>query len=124
MRRLALTNPAAAYRRVDLDARIEAARADELTRICLEEAVAALSQALYTLNRKPDAVPRERLSRAHSIAVYLARSVAPDNPIPDALTRFYGGLAKAIGANMNSPRVDQIKQARQDLQDVLIAISF
>ena len=37
--RLLSDNPAAAYRRVDLDARIEASASDELTRICLEEAV-------------------------------------------------------------------------------------
>lgn len=118
-----LTNPAAAYRQVDLDARIEAARADDLTRICLEEAVEALSQALYAMERTPEIVPRERLSRAHSIAIYLASSVAPEDPMRDALVQFYGGLADVIGANMNAPRVDPITQARDDFQDVLNAVS-
>ena len=38
--------PTAAYRRVALDARIEGAAGAALARICLEEAVAALGQAL------------------------------------------------------------------------------
>ena len=44
-------NPAAAYRRVALEARIEASGSADLTRICLEEAVAALGHALTALDR-------------------------------------------------------------------------
>ncbi len=118
-----LKTPAAAYRQVDLDARIEASKADDLTRICLEEAVGALNQALFALERAPDQPPREGLSRAHSIAVYLARSVASDHPMRQALVQFYGGLAHVIGANMNEARYAEILQARDDFQDVLGAVS-
>lgn len=44
-------NPAATYRRFELDTRIEASGSADLTRICLEEAVAALGQALIGLDR-------------------------------------------------------------------------
>lgn len=44
-------NPAAAYRRVALEARIEASGSADLTRICLEEALAALGQSLIGLAR-------------------------------------------------------------------------
>ena len=118
-----LRTPAAAYRQVDLDARIEASASDDLTRICLEEAVTALGQALITLERAPDAPPREALSRAHGIAIYLARSVAPENPMRQALIQFYGGLADTIGRNMNEARFAEIAQAREDFDDVLSAVS-
>ena len=38
-----------AYRRVDLDARIEASTGEDLTRICLEEAVTSLGQAIAAI---------------------------------------------------------------------------
>lgn len=117
-----LRTPAAAYRQVDLDARIDASRADELTRICLEEAVGALSRALIALERTPQNPPRDALARANGIAVHLARSVAPDNPMRQALVQFYGGLASAIGRNILEPQPQQIAQVRDDFQDLLNAV--
>ncbi|NQX93505.1 MAG: hypothetical protein HRT64_01005 [Erythrobacter sp.] len=118
-----LKTPAAAYRQVDLDARIEASASDDLTRICLEEAAGALGQALMALDRAPETPPREALTRAHGIALYLARSVAPDNPMRQALVQFYGGLADTIGRNMLHPRFGEIAQAREDFEDLLGAVS-
>ncbi len=112
-------NPAAAYRRVDLDARIEASASADLTLICLEEAVAALSQALIALERAPDIAPRVTLARAHGIALYLARSVAPQNPMRAAMVQFYGGQAAVIGRNMRAASLQEIGQARDDFADLL-----
>ncbi|MDJ0979126.1 MAG: hypothetical protein QNI87_11415 [Erythrobacter sp.] len=114
-----MRTPSAAYARVDLDARIEASSGGDLTRICLEEAVAALGQALIALRRKPATFPRDALTRAHGIAVHLARSVAPDSPMHDALVQFYGGLAASLARNMAEPRLEEIAQARVDFQDLL-----
>lgn len=112
---------ASAYRKVDLDARIEASAASDLTRICLEEAVSALSQALLALERAPADVPRDALTRAHGIALWLARSVAPDNPLRGALLQFYGGIASTIARNLSQARFGDIAQAKADLADLLEA---
>lgn len=114
-------NPAAAYRRVELDARVEASSAAGLTRICLEEAVAALGQALLALQRDPDAIPREALTRAQTITLWLARSVAPEHPLHGSLVTFYGGLANQIGANFARARAEEIARVRGDLRDLLVA---
>ncbi len=114
-------NPAAAYRQVDLDARIEASESGDLTRICLEEVVASLGQALAALERAPERTPREPLARAHGIALWLAQSVADDNPLRDQLRQFYGGLAALIRRNMTLSRVAEITRARDDFADVLDA---
>jgi len=114
-------NPAAAYRRVDLDARIEASANGDLTRICLEEVVAALGQALVALERNPDRAPRDPLARAHGIALWLAQSVAPENPLREQLMQFYGGLGSLIRRNMTQPRIAEITRARDDFDDVLDA---
>ncbi len=114
-------NPVAAYRKVDLDARIEASSGEDLTRICLEEAVATLGQALVSLERNPQSPPREPLARAHGIALWLAQSVAPENPLREQLTQFYGGLGTLIRRNMNEPRVAEIQRIRGDFTDLLEA---
>ena len=112
---------ATAYRRVDLDARIEASSGEDLTRICLEEAVASLGQAVVAIEHKPDQVPHQPLSRAHSIAIWLARSVTPENPLSSALTQFYGGVAATIARNMTRSSLLELASARNDLRDVLDA---
>ncbi len=110
--------PSAAYRKVDLDARIEASGGEDLTRICLEEAVAALRQAELAVAKGSSC---DGLSRAHSIALWLCRGVARDNPLRDALIDFYGGMATVIQRNMARPQADEISQVRGDFDDLLKA---
>lgn len=110
---------ASAYRRIDLDARIEASAGEHLTLICLEEAVASLGQALLALERSPGLTPQEPLARAHGIAMWLARSVAPDNPLKGAMTQFYGGLAATIARNRKEASPSELAQARADFADLL-----
>lgn len=112
-------NPAAIYRKIDLDARIEASANKDLTRICLEEAIAALGQALLRLEQDPGGVPRDPLTRAHGIALWLMRTISPDNPLRDQLTVFYGGLEKTLRSNLVRPRFAEIKQVREDYRDLL-----
>lgn len=113
--------PADAYRRVDLDARVEASAGEDLTRICLEQAVDAVSQALMALERRPDQTPREQLGRAQGIALWLARSVADENPLREAMMQFYGGLAATIARNIGRASTAELVQVRDDFSDLLAA---
>lgn len=113
-------NPAAAYRRVELDARIEASGSADLTRLCLEEAWAALGQALIALDRPQGAV-RAALARGQSIMLWLARSVDPAHPLHGSLVQFYGGLASQIGANLLQADAGAIDRIRNDIRDLLTA---
>lgn len=113
-------NPAAAYRRVALEARIEASGGGDLTRICLEEAQAALGQALMALDRGQPC-PREPLERAQTIMVWLTQSVAPEHPLVASLKAFYGGLASQIGRNIQQADGDAIARIRGDISDLLEA---
>lgn len=112
---------ASAYRRVDLDARIEASSGEELTRICLEKAVDALGQALAAIEQRPGQVPQEPLSRAHGVVLWLARSVSADNPLSGPLTQFYGGIAATIARNLTRSSPLDLASARGDLKDLLDA---
>lgn len=113
-------NPAAAYRRVELDARIEASSAADLTRICLEEAAAALMQVLTAFERGLSA-PREPLVRAQTIMLWLAGSVAEGHPLQASLKAFYGGLASQIGANILQADGSRIAAIQSDISDLLEA---
>lgn len=112
---------ASAYRRVELDARIEAAAGEDLTRICLEEAIASLGQAVKAIEKRPGKVPHDALARAHSIVVWLARGVDADSPLSGALTQFYGGIATVLSGNMVRTSLLDLVRARNDLNDVLKA---
>lgn len=124
-------NPAAAYRRVTLDARIEASGSGDLTRICLEEAEAALGVALIALDRlqtpprpHPDpsqTPPREPLQRAQLILLWLARSVAPGHPLGASLKAFYGGLAGQIAGQFQQADARTLAGIRNDIRDILEA---
>ncbi len=114
-------DPAAAYRKVDLDARIEASGGEDLTRICLEEVVAALHQAELACTNGSGDSAREPLSRAHSITLWLCRGVADDNPLREALVEFYNGMAALIRRNMTQPALAQISELRGDFDDLLQA---
>jgi flagellin-specific chaperone FliS len=113
-------NPAAIYRRIELDARIEASGRADLTRICLEEAEGALGQALALLDRS-QTTPREPLVRAQSIMVWLAQSVAADHPLRVSLRQFYGGLASQIGANLLQADAQVLRRVMNDISDLLEA---
>ncbi len=113
-------NPAAAYRRVALEARIEASGSADLTRICLEEAQAALGQALIALDRSLTP-PREPLTRAQTIMLWLAQSVAPGHPLGSSLKAFYGGLAGQIGANLLQADAASLARIQSDIRDILQA---
>ncbi|MBA4768420.1 MAG: hypothetical protein H2049_12430 [Porphyrobacter sp.] len=115
-------NPAAAYRRVALDARIEASGSGDLTRICLEEAQAALAQAYGAVVRGSSA-GREPLVRAQTIMVWLARSVAPGHPLGPSLKAFYGGLAGQVGKQIQQADAQRLEEIRKDINDLLEAAS-
>ncbi|KPF63604.1 hypothetical protein [Porphyrobacter sp. AAP60] len=113
-------NPAAAYRRVELDARIEASGSGDLTRICLEEAAGALGTALAALDRGLP-VPSHPLARAQSILLWLAQSVAPAHPLSASLKAFYGGLAGRAGASILQPDAQALSEIQSDIRDLLAA---
>lgn len=113
-------NPAAAYRRVALEARIEASGSADLTRICLEEALAALGQSLIALDRS-QTPSREPLDRAQTIMLWLAQSVSPGHPLGVSLKAFYGGLAGQIGGNILQADANDLARIQSDIRDLLEA---
>jgi hypothetical protein len=113
-------NPAATYRRIELDARIEASGRADLTRICLEESLTGLGQVVAGFDRGLSP-PVEPLARAQSIMVWLAQSVAKGHPLEASLKQFYGGLARQIGASILQPDAASLRRVMSDIKDLMEA---
>lgn len=115
-------DPAQAYRRVALDARVEGGDGVELARLCLEEAVAALARARHA-DASGDLARRNRaLARAAGALAALGQGVARDNPLRGPLLELYGAGERAVRAAMGDYREDVLARVALDLADIRAAI--
>lgn len=94
---LAFTDPREAYRRSEIEARIQGVGdPGELVRICIDQVVGGLGLALIT-HKRPDPTARSKaLSRALSALIALEMGVDQSAPLAPALMQLYGAAKKAI----------------------------
>ncbi|XUU60721.1 flagellar protein FliS [Erythrobacter sp. HA6-11] len=115
-------NPAEAYRRVELDARIEGSNGTKLTQICLEAVVQALAGAHAAAKRDDRMGLADALSRAGQIILGLERAVDPANPMSATLREFYS--AASLQVRQITIRYDEnmLVTLRQDFIEVMDAM--
>ncbi len=111
-----LEDPAATYRRVEFDARVEGSDGAGLTRLCLERAIGAIGQAR---NAKAHHVRADALGQAASALFALREGVALDNPLRNALVQFYGGARAEVMACVVRFDPARLEEVKRDLSDVL-----
>lgn len=115
-------DPAAAYRKVELDARVEGSDGAGLTRLCLEESIAELARAHLAQARGDRLLRNHALTRAASGIAALSRGVAQDNPLRGPLLALYGAAEHAVRAALLDFRVDVLARVKQDLVDIRAAL--
>lgn len=94
---LAFTDPREAYRRSEIEARIQGVGdPGELVRICIDQVVGGLGLALITHKRPDPAARSKALSRALSALIALEMGVDQSAPLAPALMQLYGAAKKAI----------------------------
>lgn len=111
-------DPAATYRRVELDARVEGSDALGLTRVCLDEAIAQLRRAELAHGRGNRVACNEALARAAAGIVALQRGIDPGNPLRGPLLTLYGSAELAVRVAMADYRPGMLARVSQDLQDI------
>ena len=111
-----LDDPAATYRRVEFDARVEGSDGAGLTRLCLERAIEAIAAARAARTR---GVRAESLGQAASALFALREGVAPDNPLRTALVQFYGGARTEVMACVVRFDGARLEAVGRDLSDIL-----
>ncbi|WP_379551862.1 hypothetical protein [Qipengyuania sp. DGS5-3] len=112
-------HPADAYRRVEVDARVEGADGIGLTRIYLEHALDELDRASRAHHRGDRIVMSDALTRAANGIAGLGLGVSDDNPMREPLRHLYGSAETAVRASITQFRDDVITRVRYDLRDIL-----
>ena len=121
---LAFTDPREAYRRSEIDARIEGgADPADLVRLCMEQAIGGLGLAIIAHERRDPAGRSKALTRALSAVTALDMGVDRDAPLAAALLQIYGGARKAILDSVIAFDTDLLRQVRQDFVEIARALS-
>ena len=120
---LAVTDPREAYRRSEIDARVEGgADFADLVRLCLEQAISGLGLAIIADERNDPAARSKALTRALSAVTALDMGVERSAPLARALLQFYGGARKAILDSVVTFETQRLATLRQDFVDIAKAL--
>ena len=121
---LAITDPREAYRRSEIDARVEGgADPANLVRLCLEQAISGLGLAIIADQRKDPAARSKALTRALSAVTALDMGVDRAAPLADALLQIYGAAKRAILDSVVSFDAERLGRVREDFVDIAQALS-
>lgn len=120
---LAQRNPQEAYRRVDFDARIAAAKPGELVVLCLEQFVAATGSALIAFERNNNELKSQSMTRALSSLTALQMGIDGEGGMAGPLSQFYGAARQTLLDNVLRFDPSAIKVIRDDFIDVYQAFA-
>lgn len=116
---IALTDPREAYRRSEIDARIEGGGSPaDLVRLCFEQAIGALGLAIIAHQRKDPAGRSKALTRALSAVTALDMGVDRSAPLAAALLQLYGAAKRTILDSVVSFDEQQLERMRQDFIEI------
>ncbi len=120
---LAVTDPREAYRRSEIDARVEGgADPADLVRLCMEQAIGGLGLAVIAQERQDPTARSKALTRALSAVTALDMGVDRSAPLAPALLQIYGAARKAILDSVIAFDAEQLRQVRQDFVDIARAL--
>jgi flagellar protein FliS len=120
---LAQRNPHEAYRRVDFDARIAAAKPGELVVLCLEQFVTATGSALVAHERKNNELKSQSMTRALSSLTALQMGIDGNGGMAGPLSQFYGAARQTLLDNVLNFDPAAIKVVRDDFIEVYQAFA-
>jgi flagellin-specific chaperone FliS len=119
---LTLVQPAEAYRRIELDARVAGANGCELVLLCFERFDLALGTALAAADRADNAARSAALTSAFAALTALELGIDRGQPVAAALHQLYASARKVIldaVLRMDGPA---LKQVRADFCEVGAAL--
>jgi flagellar protein FliS len=115
-------SPHDAYRRVDFDARVAAARPDQLVALCFEQFDLALGSAITAAERGDNARKSAGLTRALAALTALQLGVDRGAAAGPALLQFYAGLRRRVLDSLLEPDPAALGAVRRDAADVARAL--
>ncbi|NBW76816.1 MAG: flagellin [Sphingomonadaceae bacterium] len=119
---LALRNPHDAYRRIEFDARVAAARPDQLVALCYDELALALGSAIRADQLGDNQRRSAGLTRALAALTALQIGIDPGAPAAPALQLFYAGLRQAVLDSVPNFVPQRLSAAKRDVEEVAAAV--
>ena len=111
-------SPQAVYRRIDLDARVNGARPDQLVDLCYEQMIAALGTAIFAESRENNELKSQSLTRALSAVTALQMGIDRNQPLGLALAQVYGAARHMILESALNFDAKALGAVRQDIIDI------
>ncbi len=110
--------PAEAYRRVTIDARIAGGDGQHLVHLCLQEAIEAIEASLYANDNGFTERRGRALIRALGAIDALRLGIDDALPLAKALHSLYGAAHLSISQSTMRFERDIVASVRSDLQDI------
>lgn len=115
-------DPREAYRRVDIDARVEGASPAELVHLCYDQIVLSLGSAIEAAQRQDNAAKSHWLTRALSALFALEMGVSGTMPMAGALLQLYRSARTAILDGVQEFDAARLKAVRDDFIEIGAAL--
>jgi flagellar protein FliS len=118
MTMLARHTPQEAYRRVEMDARVNGSDPRQLVSLCYEQLIGALGSALHAAAQGDNRGKSAGMTRAMSSLTALQLGVSGEGGVADALRHFYEATRRTLLDNVLAFDPQTIATMRQDFIDI------
>ena len=115
---LAQRNPQEVYRRIDFDARVNAADPRELVAVCYEQLIGALGSSLWAQDHGDNLLKSRSLTRAMAALTALQMGVKGNDAMTDALHHMYTAARHAVLDSVLNFDATTIARVSQDFRDI------
>ncbi|MEP7222263.1 MAG: flagellar protein FliS [Novosphingobium sp.] len=118
MTMLARHTPQEAYRRVEMDARVNGSDARQLVSLCYEQMISALGSALHAAGHGDNRGKSAAMTRAMASLTALQLGVSGDTGVAAALRHFYESARRTLLDNVLAFDAVAVSVLRQDFINI------
>lgn len=115
-------DPYSAYQRVEFEARVNGANAQQLVHICYDQLISGLNTALLAFDRQDSLLKSQSLTRALSALTALQLGIDPESQMAEVLSGFYTAARKSVLESAVHFTPETLKTIRDDFQDIRNAL--
>lgn len=119
---LAQRDPYNAYQRVEFEARVNGASAQQLVHICYDQLISGLNTALLAHERQDASLKSQSLTRALSALTALQLGIDPESEMAEILSGFYNAARKSVLESSVQFDPDSLRTIREDFQEIRNAL--
>lgn len=118
----ATSDPTEAYRRSQVDARVQGGDTAELVRLCLEQVIAGLGSAVLAHGRGESTMRSKALTRALTALTALEMGVDRNAVLADALLQLYGAARQTLLDSVTGFDPAALETVRRDFIEIAAAM--